>query len=218
MKAAEYPMRMTLASRKARAQHAEIKLRYERNARRKSGGSGVRFVELRELFRKRGVPEVDISSKIADLGNLYDWSAGEIGQVVELCWAEQLELGIRTIRCTDKTEAEITEFYLDRKRERDRMNKRMKRAAQPAAPKGISDRAQELLGIIVRRWTTRSDLVKAAASLPSFQRRGRPIETDARLQAVRRAIRELHQAKLIDVDDKTFNDHGQSITTVRLHV
>ena len=218
MKAVEYRLRAPPASRKASARHAEIKLRYGRAARRTTGGGGVRLGELRRLFERRLVPKIEIESRIADLGDLVAWSAAQLGQAVELCWVEQLELGIRTVRCTDKTAAEISDFYRGLKRERDRMYKRQKRAAAAAPPKGLSDRAQDLLGIIERHWIARSELVKAAAALASFQRRGRAIDADALLQAVRRAISELQEAQLVEVDDETFNERGQRITTVRLHV
>jgi hypothetical protein len=211
MRAAEYSLRAPPASRKARAQHAEIKLRYDRAARRKAGGGGVRLGELRRLFRRRGNSEGNIADIIADLGDLQAWSPAELGQVVEMRWIEQRKLGVRTFRCTDRSEGQISEFYRRVKLRRDRREKRKIRATSATARR-LSRRARTLLTFLEgRQWIEKPALTEAAAKLRGFGK----LDAAARRQAVHRALKEL--GALVRTDDG-HDQHGREIKLVRRNV
>ena len=199
--------------RVVKARRAEVKQRYQRESRRKNNG-GIRLGELRRLLRHRRVPEEQVADEIQNFGNLYDWSATELGEWTELTWCEQLALGIRTFRCTDRKPEQVAEYFRGKKRERDRMRLRNTRALAPQQPAGLSDRAGQLLGLLSEKWTPRGALVAATTNLPAYRR----LKYSARKQAVRRALAELEPAGRVDIDANTFDENGQPVVVVRLHV
>jgi hypothetical protein len=206
MKAAEYSLLATPASRKARARHAEIKRRYKRG-----GGGGVRLGELRRLLKRRGKSDVEIATIVPDLGDLKAWSPAQLGQHVEMRWIEQRRLGIRTFRCIDRSEEQISEFYRRVKLRRDRLDQRRKRAAN-RTPRRLSRRAHSLLIFLEsRQWVERPALTAATEKMRGFGR----LDAAARRQAVHRALKEL--GDLIKTD-RGHDKSGRGIILVRRNV
>lgn len=118
------------------ARLAEVDRHYRSLQKRKEGrgGGNLRLGELRRLFRHRGVSSEGIGDAIREaVGDPLAWTAGQLGQHLELTFEEKIRLGIRTIRCFDRPLSEVKEYYAVKRRERDRRRARLRRAERRAA-------------------------------------------------------------------------------------
>jgi hypothetical protein len=189
-----------LSTTTTKGKHAEIGRRYRRQADRRGGGGGFRYAELRRLYRHRGVHEHQLANVIADLGNVYDWGPDTLGEAVQLTFIEQTKLGIRTFRCFDQPAAAVTAYYVEKRKERDRMRKHMERPAPPRAV-NLSKRAQVIVNELSSDWMAVSALVEHVATNKVFcDRHGRKLEPAPLRTAVHRSINELVDADQIATD------------------
>ena len=109
------------------ARRAEIKLRYQRNARERGFDRGrFRLVEISKLAKRRreqGRDDVDFAAVLADLrANPRRWNASALGYRVKLTWDERCHLGLSTVRPFDLT----NEQFKRKKRERARVLHRLR--------------------------------------------------------------------------------------------
>lgn len=193
----------------------EVDVRYAADAKARRAASGERNLlvgQLLRLFRGRGHSEQDARRLVDDLGELEAWSPEALGQAVGLTFEEVLKFRITFLKCCDRSQDEVDEYYRAARRRRDRLSKQCKRAAEPKRPKGLTQQEEELLSQIGSDlYLERSRLVELAATLPSFRR----LRDEARKQAVRRALGRLSDRLCVELDTTAVNDRGQSIVLVR---
>lgn len=199
------------------AKRREIGLKYQRTARQR-GNTNLRWGELRRLFRERGLHDHEVDNAIVDAvsHDVFQWSAEQLGQLVELTFREQISLGIRTFRAHDVSEATIREHYRGKRRHRDRVRKARDRAERPTRAKPLSDRATALLAALSGQgWLSASELVNRSSTLRAFRNsRGRELDGNARRLAVHRAVKELTNETKIEAK-KQPGDRGLSLVYVR---
>jgi hypothetical protein len=150
----------------------------------------IRRGELRRLLRHRGVSNLEVHDKVEDIiAERARWSACALGQRVDLTFDEKIRLGIRSMRCTDRSEMMMKLYFRERKRERDRM--RWHRSKQSFA-RGLSPAANKLTEqLSAHKWIGVADIVE---QLGKRRRRKR----EAARSAVRRALKELIAADVVD--------------------
>ncbi len=150
----------------------------------------IRRGEVKRLFLHRGTLKIEVHNKVEDiLAECKRWTARALGQRVDLTFNEQIKLGIRTMRCTDRSEMMVKLYFREQKRERDRM--RWHRKKQSLA-RGLSPAAKKLADLLsAHKWMRVADIVE------QFGKRRRGKREGAR-SAVRRALRKLIAADVID--------------------
>jgi hypothetical protein len=207
---------MDSRAREIASKRVEIERRY---ASRSSSGN-LRLGEVRRILRSRGKDPLQVEADIDErFENLWAWPADALGDALELTFDEKIRLGVRTIRCFDKTAAEVAAFYHEQKRARDRVRIARRRQLEPPKPDDLSARAREILdGLRGQGWVSAVRLVGATELLRSFRnRRGRLLDTSGRRQAVHRALSELERHGALDVR-KEVDERGLSLTIVRVRV
>ena len=87
--------------------------------------ANLRRGELKRFFRHEGVTEAEVYNRVEDiLTERQRWSALDLGRRINLTFNDKILLGIRTIKCFDKTPAEVRAYFRERKRTRDRIRKK----------------------------------------------------------------------------------------------
>jgi hypothetical protein len=169
-----------------------------------------RRAEVRRLLlHRRAASEVEVHNKVEDiLTERFRWTATALGERVRLTFKERCQLGIRTIACVDVSKKMVKEYYLRRKRERDRRRARAMRAQISHAR--ISRRAKQLAAVLKGDWMPSVFLVEVFR-----KRNGWPRKRDAAGKAVRRAALELSKTD-IEYEVKTEpGPRGGYLTFVR---
>ena len=152
----------------------------------------IRRAELKRIFRHRGVSEVEVHNAVEDIiSERRRWTAAELGLRMKLPFTEWEKLGIRTMRCIDRSPEMMRLYVAERQLERDRIRKGKKRAMN-VKTKGLSPRAKELAAMLNSDWQQSCDLVELIR-----KRRGR-IKRQTIEQAVLRASLELCEAGIAE--------------------
>ena len=153
--------------------------------------NNIRRGELKRLFLHRGISKIEVHNQVEDiLAERKRWTARALGERVDLNFNEKIRLGIRTVRCADRSEKMMKLYFREQKRERDRM--RWHRMKQSLAC-GLSPAAKKLADrLFAHKWMSVADIVE---HLGNRRRRKR----EAARSAVRRALNELIAADVIDV-------------------
>jgi hypothetical protein len=152
--------------------------------------NNIRRGELRRLLLHRKVSKTEVHNKVEDIlaEGRGRWTARALGHRVDLTFDEKIRLGIRSMRCTDRSEKMMKLYFRERKRERDRM--RWHRSKQSFS-RGLSPAANKLAEqLSAHKWMGVADIVHQGK-----RRRGR---REAARSAVRRALKELIAADLVD--------------------
>lgn len=150
----------------------------------------IRRAELKRILRHRGVSEVEVHNAVEDiLTEQRRWTATALGLRMELPFTEWERLGIRTMRCIDRSHEMMRLYVAERKLERDRIRKGKKRAMN-VKTKGLSPRAQELAAVLNSDWQQSCDLVELIENR-LIKNCGRRLKHDAIRKSVLRASREL---------------------------
>ena len=135
----------------------------------------IRRAELKRIFRHRGVSEVEVHNAVEDIiSERRRWTAAELGLRMKLPFTEWEKLGIRTMRCIDRSPEMMRLYVAERRLERDRIRKGKKRAMN-VKTKGLSPRAKELAAMLNSDWQQSCDLVELIR-----KRRGRNQTPDDR--------------------------------------
>ncbi len=159
----------------------------------KSGDNNLRRGELRRLFRARGVPEIELTNKVADFEPLGRWPADALGDKVELTFDEKIKHGIRTIRCFDRPRSAVDDYYAERRRERDRVAARQRRAKRPrkkSDSRRLTEKRSNQVGALLAGrdgWTSAALIANAMRGKAAF----RGLDHDGLRQAVHRAVKAL---------------------------
>ena len=121
----------------------------------------VRRGELRRLFLRRGESPIEVANLVEDFMIKYgEATPVAVGNLLQLTWEEK-KRGIKTIACIDRAQEEVTAYYLERRRERDRIRKKEQRL-RDRRTKGISPGAKQLAGRLNGNWVHIRDLVESA--------------------------------------------------------
>jgi hypothetical protein len=148
----------------------------------------IRRRELRRLFFRRGETASEVGNLVEDFTIKYgEATAVAVGIRLQLTWDEKRTLGIRTIACIDCTQEEVTAYYLERRRERNRIRMRRQRLRNRRT-KGISPRAKQLASRLNGNWIHIRNLVESVGFHGAW---GKKLKRDAMLLAVWRAGQEL---------------------------
>jgi hypothetical protein len=152
--------------------------------------NNIRRAELKRLLRHRGVSDIIVHNEVEDiLAERIRWTSTALGERMQLSFKERDHLGIRTIACIDLSKKMVREYYLRRKRERDRVRAYRMRAQVRKAK--VSPRATQLAAVVKGDWTPIAPLAGILQ-----KRNGWPRKHDAAAKALRRAALELSKAEL----------------------
>jgi hypothetical protein len=151
----------------------------------------IRRGELKRLLLHRKVSKLEVHNMVEDIiAERAKWTARALGRRMDLTFDEKIRLGIRTIRCIDRSEMMMKLYFREQKRERDRI--RWHRRKQSLAC-GLSPGAKKLADrLSANKWLGVGDIVE---QLGKCRRRKR----EAARSAVRRALSELKVAGLLEV-------------------
>ena len=151
--------------------------------------NNVRRGELKRLLLHRGAAEVEVHNLVEDIiGGRARWTASALGWRMNLTFDEQISLGIRTIACIDRTKWMVRLYFRERKRERDRMRWQRKKRT---FGRGLSPMAKQIAELTAEKWMSVAEIVEV------LRRPQRPKREAAR-SAVRRALREMTTADLLE--------------------
>jgi hypothetical protein len=152
--------------------------------------NNIRRAELKRLLRHRGVSDIIVHNEVEDiLAERIRWTSTALGERMQLSFKERDHLGIRTIACIDLSKKMVREYYLRRKRERDRVRAYRMRAQVRKAK--VLPRATQLAAVVKGDWTPIAPLAGILQ-----KRNGWPRKHDAAAKALRRAALELSKAEL----------------------
>jgi DNA-binding transcriptional ArsR family regulator len=152
--------------------------------------NNIRRGELKRLLLRRGTSEVEVHNMVEDIIAERDrWTARALGQRMDLTFHEKIRLRIKTIACIDRSKKMVQLYFREQKRERDRM--RWQRNKQ-TLPRDLSPMAKQIAQLVAEKSMSVAEIVDV---LRRPQRRKR----EAARSAVRRALRELIAADLLEV-------------------
>jgi hypothetical protein len=149
------------------------------------------------------MPEHDLAQIVDDAGaHPRRLSAQQLGERLALTYAERKALKITTIRCVDKTQAEVAALQKEEKRHRDRERQRGKREADrknaelrcSPNPIELSMRADAVFSAIGKRWKTVNSICRDVAGSPAFE----GLSRDSLKMTVHRIIKEPMVAQYIE--------------------
>jgi hypothetical protein len=168
----------------------------------------VRRSELKRIFLYRGAAVIEVSNLVEDFMDKHEAASSvKAGIHLQLTWDEKCKLGIKTIACIDRTREEVRIFYRERRRERDRMKKKVIRM-QTLKTKDISPRAKQLAAVLNGDWVQTRDLVK---SVKQFRREpGRPLKRRTMMQVALRAGEELCEIGIAEQKIETSAQGGRA--------
>jgi hypothetical protein len=151
----------------------------------------IRRGEMKRLLLHRGVSNLEVYNEVENiLAERIKWTAHALGQRVKLKFEEKIKLSIRTLRCIDRTAKMVRLYFRMKKRERDRVRwqqrKQVSRSELSPVAKWLADRLSS--GV----WVRAADLVEQLREYRGRRRR------EAARSALRRAVRELHDAGRLD--------------------
>lgn len=151
----------------------------------------IRRGELKRLLLHRhAVSKVEVHNEVENiLAGRARWTAAALGWRMNLTFDEKIRLAIRTMACVDRSKTMMERYFRERKRERDRM--RCKRKKQ-TSPRDLSPMAKQIAQLVAEKSMSAAEVVEV---LRRPQRRKR----EAARSAVRRALRELIAADLLEV-------------------
>ncbi len=124
------------------------------------------------------MPEQELEQLVGDAGaHPRRYSAQELGKRLGLKYAERAALKITTIRCVDKSLAEVADLQREQKRRHDRERQRQRREAAKAAaevrcsPNSIelSMRAAAVFSAIGKRWKSINSICRDVAASRAFE-------------------------------------------------
>jgi hypothetical protein len=114
----------------------------------------------RLLLHRRAASKVEVHNMVEDiLGERVRWTSTALGQRMQVTFEEKARLGIRTLRCVDRTMKMMQLYYLERRRERDR-RRANKMRAQTSEMNGLSARTQKLAAMLSNDWMSGYRLVE----------------------------------------------------------
>jgi hypothetical protein len=175
--------------------------------------TNIRMGELRRLFRYRHhirdqtVSSLDLDLQIHDkVGNPWEWTAEQLGNLVELTYEERTILAIRSFQCFDKTPAEVKAIQNARKRIRDRVGaserrkrERETRAAARAMSVDLDDRKETLFIVIGQDWRSVAQIMVDVGHLPVWKMPdGKPLSGNSLRRVVNRQLSHLIEERQIE--------------------
>jgi hypothetical protein len=140
------------------------------------------------------------------------WTAAALGNRVELTFEEKIRLDIRHVDCCDRPKGEVAAFYRKRKNNRDIERRRRKRAGLRSAPEPIGAppknsidvdecayRAQAIHhALIDREWLSVRLIANRVRAWATF----RNLDDEGLRQAIHRALRELANGGLVEIEKR----------------
>ena len=140
------------------------------------------------------------------------WTAAALGNRVELTFKEKIRLDIRHVDCCDRPKDEVVAFYRKRKNNRDVERRRRKRAGLRSAPEPIGAppknsidvdecayRAQAIHhALIDREWLSVRLIANRVRAWATF----RNLDDEGLRQAIHRALRELANGGLVEIEKR----------------
>ena len=151
----------------------------------------IRRGELKRLLLHRhAVSKVEVHNEVENiLADRARWTAAALGWRMNLTFDEKIRLAIRTMACVDRSKTMMELYFRKRKKERDRVLWARKKQT---LVRNLSPIAKQITQLLAEKWMSVAEIVKV---LRRPQRRKR----EATRSAVRRALRELIAADLLDV-------------------
>jgi hypothetical protein len=186
--------------------------------RRQAAFLNRRRGELRRLFQHRGMSRWQADSEIAGFGDLTAWSADALGNRLGLTFADKIDLDIQTIRCIDKTPAEVSEFYEHRQRERRRERQAeyaRERRARIAFAANLDVRREALLEAIPIKPISVPQLIRNTGMWPCWTMpNGKRLTGTSLAAVIRRELDHLEDAGFIMSELRT-GKRGAKVRWVR---